>query len=136
VSKFPLELIYFVVWGSASESVGRKSYYVCFIDDFSNLHGFICLDSNLTFFRNSKNSRLLLNTNLVVRFLRLKWTGEENIKSFILSFFNSTFHTMCLTPTHINKMALQKGNIPTSWKLVYPSLLMHPWHLNSGMRHF
>jgi histone deacetylase 1/2 len=35
VSKHPLELIFSDVWGPALESVGRKKYYVSFIDDFS-----------------------------------------------------------------------------------------------------
>ena len=35
VSKFPLELVFSDVWGAAPESVGRKKYYVSFIDDFS-----------------------------------------------------------------------------------------------------
>ena len=34
-SKFPLELVYSDVWGPTPESVGRKKYYVSFIDDFS-----------------------------------------------------------------------------------------------------
>jgi histone deacetylase 1/2 len=35
VSNFPLELIFSDVWGPAATSVGRFSYYVSFIDDFS-----------------------------------------------------------------------------------------------------
>jgi hypothetical protein len=35
VSQHPLELVFFDVWGPAPESVGRKKYYVSFIDDFS-----------------------------------------------------------------------------------------------------
>jgi hypothetical protein len=35
VSKLPLELVFSVVLGPATESVGRKKYYVSFIDDFS-----------------------------------------------------------------------------------------------------
>jgi hypothetical protein len=35
VSHHPLELIHFNVWGSAPESIGRKKYYVSFIDDCS-----------------------------------------------------------------------------------------------------
>jgi hypothetical protein len=35
VSKFPLELVFFDVWGPATELVGRKKYYVSFIDGFS-----------------------------------------------------------------------------------------------------
>jgi hypothetical protein len=34
-SNFPLELIFSDVWGPAATSVGRFSYYVRFIDDFS-----------------------------------------------------------------------------------------------------
>jgi hypothetical protein len=35
ISKDPLELVFFDVWGPAPESVGRKKYYVSFIDDYS-----------------------------------------------------------------------------------------------------
>jgi hypothetical protein len=35
VSQTPLELVFSDVWGSAPSCVGRKNYYVCFIDDYS-----------------------------------------------------------------------------------------------------
>jgi hypothetical protein len=35
VSQAPLELIHSDVWGPAPISIGRKSYYVSFVDDFS-----------------------------------------------------------------------------------------------------
>jgi hypothetical protein len=35
VSHHPLELIHSDVWGLAPESIGRKKYYVSFIDDYS-----------------------------------------------------------------------------------------------------
>jgi hypothetical protein len=35
VSTVPLELVFSDVWGPTPESVGRKKYYVSFIDDFS-----------------------------------------------------------------------------------------------------
>jgi len=35
VSSHPLELVYSDVWGNAPASVGRKEYYVSFIDDYS-----------------------------------------------------------------------------------------------------
>jgi hypothetical protein len=35
VSKAPLELVFFYVWGPAPTSVGKNNYYVSFIDDFS-----------------------------------------------------------------------------------------------------
>jgi hypothetical protein len=34
VSKVPLKLIFSDAWGAAPESVGRKKYYVSFIDEF------------------------------------------------------------------------------------------------------
>lgn len=34
-SSYPLELIFFDVWGPAPDSVGRYKYYVSFVDDFS-----------------------------------------------------------------------------------------------------
>jgi hypothetical protein len=35
VSRVPLELVHSDVWGPTPDSVGRKKYYVSFIDDFS-----------------------------------------------------------------------------------------------------
>jgi hypothetical protein len=35
VSMVPLELVHSDVWGPAPTSVGRKNYYVSFVDDFS-----------------------------------------------------------------------------------------------------
>jgi hypothetical protein len=35
MSTAPLELIFSDVWGPAPESIGRKKYYVSFIDDFN-----------------------------------------------------------------------------------------------------
>jgi hypothetical protein len=35
MSQAPLELIHSDVWGPAPMSVGRKIYYVSFVDDFS-----------------------------------------------------------------------------------------------------
>jgi hypothetical protein len=35
VSKAPLERMFSDVWGSAPTSVGKNTYYVSFIDDFS-----------------------------------------------------------------------------------------------------
>jgi hypothetical protein len=35
VSKAPLKLVFLDVWGPAPSSVGRKNYYVSFIDDYS-----------------------------------------------------------------------------------------------------
>jgi hypothetical protein len=34
-TSFPLELVHSYVWGPAVESIGRKCYYVSFVDDFS-----------------------------------------------------------------------------------------------------
>ena len=34
-SSAPLDLVFSDVWGPALESVGRKQYYVSFIDDYS-----------------------------------------------------------------------------------------------------
>jgi hypothetical protein len=35
MSSSPLELVFSDVWGPAPSSVGRQTYYVSFIDDFS-----------------------------------------------------------------------------------------------------
>jgi transposase InsO family protein len=42
VSQAPLELVHLDVWGPTPTFIGRKNYYVSFIDDFSK-HTWICL---------------------------------------------------------------------------------------------
>jgi histone deacetylase 1/2 len=41
VSTSPLELVFYDVWGPASESFGHFKYYVSFIDDIASSHGYI-----------------------------------------------------------------------------------------------
>jgi hypothetical protein len=43
LSKAPLELVFFDVWGLAPVSVGRFKYYVSFIDDYSKFTWFYLL---------------------------------------------------------------------------------------------
>jgi hypothetical protein len=63
-SRFPLELVYSDVWGPALESVGRKKYYVSFIDDYSK---FTSSNLNLKFFRSFKTFRPLLREDSITR---------------------------------------------------------------------
>lgn len=68
VSKAPLELVFSDVWGPS----GRFSYYVNFIDDYSNLLGPIFLSISPKFFRNFMIFRLMLNVYLIIRSLHCK----------------------------------------------------------------
>lgn len=50
ISVFPLEIIYLDVWGPACTSVGRKKYYVSFVDDYSKFTWVYLLKSKLDVF--------------------------------------------------------------------------------------
>lgn len=50
ISVFPLEIIYSDVWGPACTSVGRKKYYVSFVDDYSKFTWVYLLKSKLDVF--------------------------------------------------------------------------------------
>jgi histone deacetylase 1/2 len=68
VSHAPLELIFSDVWGSAPTSVGRHTYYVSFIDDYSKYTWiYLIKKKNLRFFKSSMTSRSLLKGSLIGR---------------------------------------------------------------------
>jgi hypothetical protein len=75
-SKFPLKLVYSNVWGPTPESVGRKKYYVSFIDDCSKFIWIYLLKFKSEVFQKKiKSSRPLSNDNSIVGFLRCKQIG-------------------------------------------------------------
>jgi hypothetical protein len=76
VSSSVLDLVFSYVWGPAPISVGRNNYYVSFIDDLVNLHGYISCVVNLKFFNVFAISKHLLNANLIeksVLYKRIGW---------------------------------------------------------------
>lgn len=83
VSTYPLELIFSDVWGRAPESVGRHTYYVSFIDDFSK-YTWIYLGKSQMFSKSFATSKILLKENSIERFSPCKQIGVVSMKNFIL----------------------------------------------------
>jgi hypothetical protein len=85
VSTAPLELVFSDVWGSAPSSVGRKSYYVSFIDDYSKLTWIYLLKRKSEFFDKfhlfQQHVEMLLDRKIVV--VQTNWGGEyQRLNSF------------------------------------------------------
>jgi hypothetical protein len=85
ISTAPLELVFLDVWGPAPSLVGRKSYYVSFIDDFSTFtwiyllrHKFEVLEKFHLFQQHVEH---LLNRKIVA--IQTDWGGEyQKLNSF------------------------------------------------------
>ena len=60
ISTKPLELIFSDVWGPAPTSVGRHTYYVSFIDDYSKFSWIYLLKKRSDVFQVFKNFQALV----------------------------------------------------------------------------
>ena len=67
VSTKPLQLIFSDVWGPARTSVGRHTYYVSFIDDYSKFSWIYLLKKGLMCFKCLKTSKHLLKGSLTAK---------------------------------------------------------------------
>jgi hypothetical protein len=78
VSTAPLELVFSNVWGHAPESIGRKKYYVSFINDFSKFVCFDTLKHNLEAFVQFQEFQNLVERLLNRKILAIQtdWGGE------------------------------------------------------------
>jgi hypothetical protein len=81
VSSSPLELIYSYVWGPAPASVGKYTYYVSFIDDYSKYTWIYLLQRKSDVLLFSKTFRSLLNANSTRRSYPYNLIGEESMRS-------------------------------------------------------
>jgi hypothetical protein len=80
-STHPLDLIFSDVWGPAPTSVGRNNYYVSFIDDYSKFTWIYLLHhKSKVFFPAFVTFKILLNDNLIVKYIKFNQIGEESIK--------------------------------------------------------
>jgi hypothetical protein len=85
VSRFPWELIYSDVWGPAPVSVGRYTYYVSFIDDFSKYTWIYLIKHKSDVFQVFKNFQNLVERKFDRKIISLQtdWGGEyEKLNSF------------------------------------------------------
>jgi histone deacetylase 1/2 len=81
VSSSPLELIYSDVWGPTPVSVGRHTYYVTYIDDFSKYTWVYLIKQKYDVFQVFKNFQNLVKGSLEEKSSPCKPTGEGNMKN-------------------------------------------------------
>ena len=85
ISKGPLDLIFSDVWGPAPTSVGRFTYYVSFIDDFSKYTWIYLLRKKSDVFQVFQNFQSLVERKFDKKIIALQsdWGGEyEKLNSF------------------------------------------------------
>jgi len=85
ISKAPLDLIYSDVWGPAPTSVGRYTYYVSFIDDYSKFTWIYLLRKKSDVFQVFHNFQNLVERKFSRKIISMQsdWGGEyEKLNSF------------------------------------------------------
>ena len=85
ISKNPLDLIFSDVWGAAPSSVGRYSYYVSFIDDYSKYTWIYLLKRKSDVLQAFQNFQSLVERkfNRKIVCMQTDWGGEyERLNSF------------------------------------------------------
>lgn len=85
ISSVPLELVYSDVWGPATDSVGRKNYYVSFIDDFSKFTWIYFLKYKSEVLQKFQEFQSLVGRLLDRKIIAMQtdWGGEyEKLNSF------------------------------------------------------
>lgn len=101
ISKSPLELVFSDVWGHAPESVGRKRYYVSFIDDFSKFTWIYFLKHKSEVFQKFQEFQTLVERLFDRKILAMQtdWGGEYQTLN---SFFNKAgiVHLVSCPHTH------------------------------------
>ena len=85
VSTFPLELVFHDVWGPASGSFGRHTYYVSFIDDYSKFTWIYLLNNKSDVFQKFHNFQYLVERLFDKKIIAMQtdWGGEyQKLNSF------------------------------------------------------
>jgi histone deacetylase 1/2 len=112
-SQFPLDLVFSDVWGPAPDSVGRKKYYVSFIDDFGKFTWIYLLKYKSEVFQVFHEFQTLVERRFdrKIKAMQTDWGGEyEKLNSF---FRKVESHTLSLVLMHTNKMEWLSVNINT-----------------------
>ena len=96
VSNQPLQLIFSDVWGPAPCSVGRHTYYVSFIDDYTKFSWIYLLKKRSDVFQVFQNFQALVEKNLIAKSLwsNLIGGGYKKLNSFFQGLGNS-HHVSC-----------------------------------------
>ena len=97
VSTRPLQLVFSDVWGPAPMSVGRHTYYVSFIDDFSKYTWIYLLKKRSDVFQVFQNFQALVERQFDTKILAVQsdWGGEyEKLDSFFQT-LGISHHVSC-----------------------------------------
>jgi len=131
VPKFPLELVFSDVWGAAPESVGRKKYYVSFIDNFSKFTWIYLLRFKSEVFQKFQEFQTLVERLFDRKIISVQtdWGGEYRSLHSFFTKLGIDHHVSC---PHAHQ---QNGNIVTSLKSVSLSWPMRLCLSNFGMKH-
>ena len=80
-SSAPLELVFSDVWGPALDSVGRKNYYVSFIDDFSKFTWIYLLKHKSEVFQKFQEFQNLVERSLGRKIISMQTDGGPSMKN-------------------------------------------------------
>ncbi len=97
VSKHPLELVFSDVWGPAPESVGRKKYYVSFIDDFSKFTWIYLIQHKSQVFDKFQEFQVMVERQFDRKILAMQtdWGGEYQSLNSFFSKIGIVHHVSC-----------------------------------------
>jgi hypothetical protein len=97
VSQVPLELFHSDVWGSAPTSVGRKNYYVSFVDDFSKYTWVYLIRHKLEVFSIFHSFQKLVERTFDKKIIVMQtdWGGEYQKLSTFFSKIGITHRVSC-----------------------------------------
>ena len=93
-SHVPLELVFSDVWGPAPDSVGRKNYYVSFIDDYSKFTWIYLLKNRSEVFDIFHEFQALVERRLGHKIITMQtdWGGEYEKLNFFFKKIGITHH--------------------------------------------
>jgi hypothetical protein len=97
VSKFSLELVFSDVWGPATELVGRKKYYVSFIDDFNKFVWIYTLKNKSEVFEHFHEFQNLVERlfDRKILAIQIDWGGEYQRLNSFLQRIDISHHVSC-----------------------------------------
>jgi hypothetical protein len=94
---FPLQLVHSDVWGPAVESVGRKRYYVSFVDDFSRFTWIYFLKYKSEVFQKFHEFQTMVERQFDRKILAMQtdWGGEYQKLNSFFSQIGIIHHVSC-----------------------------------------
>ena len=96
-SSAPLELVFSDVWGQAIESVGRKQYYVSFIDDYSKFTWIYLIKYKSEVFQKFHDFQNLVERlfDRKIKAVQTDWGGEYQRLSSFFTKIGISHHVSC-----------------------------------------